>query len=621
MKQRWLWAAVPPSFACLLLSSNCGDSGSPSGQQASSGSVAGSGSSGATSGIASAGSLGASGMSAGNSAGTNVSAGTSGSAGGASGAMSASGGDGGASSGSQPEPAGSNSVLQRGNHASRDANWVQPKLTKAALMAMKMKPDTAFTATLTGSVSAVPLFLENGPAGAGCPAGAMANGCMAMTRAAGAGLFFAATTGNDVYALDETTGAIVWHKNVGKAPGMGDRGQTGILGTPVIDAGSRTIYVAAGIAAAPVHHEVHALSVDDGTERMGWPVILSATTLTVNGKAFNSPVQNQRGALSFQGGVVYVPYGGFYGDQGMYSGWVVAINTATNPPTVGGWVTQGPREGIWAAGGMASDGTGIFAITGNGNNVSLDHSNTDAEEVVRLTGMGTLNRTAANVYYPTIWKTEGEQGDLDFGANNPVYVPLLPNSTPSALLVAPHKAGRVFFLNANQLGNGVTGPGGGEVAIVDVSAHGAESLYTAPTVYHTPKGIYVAVSTAMGPVCPAGSPAAVKTISSILIQAAGSTAPTPSKTTWCAAASMMNAKQYTLYPISTTSDGMSDAIVWFIYSDNGGLLTAVDGDTGAVLFAETQSTCGKIHNMSSPIAVKGRIVVGADGKLCSWSLQ
>jgi hypothetical protein len=50
-------------------------------------------------------------------------------------------------------------------------------------------------------------------------------------------------------------------------------------------------------------------------------------------------------------------------------------------------------------------------------------------------------------------------------------------------------------------------------------------------------------------------------------------------------------------------------------------LTAVDGDTGKVLFAETASTCGKIHNMSSPIAVKGRIVVGADGKLCSWSLQ
>jgi len=551
------------------------------------------------------------------------SGGTSGSASGASGSMSASGGDGGASSGtgSPPEP-GSNSVLQRGNHASRDANWVQPKLTKAALMAMKMKPDAAFVATLTGSVSAVPLFLENGPAGAGCPAGAVANGCMAMTRTAGAGLFFAATTANDVYALDEVTGAIVWHKNVGKAPGAGDRGQTGILGTPVIDAGSRTIYVAAGIAGAagPIHHEVHALSVDDGTERMGWPVILSATTLTVNGKAFNAPVQNQRGALSFLGGVVYVPYGGFYGDGGMYSGWVVAINTATNPPTVGGWVTLGIREGIWAAGGMASDGTGIFAITGNGNNVSLDHSNTDAEEVVRLTGMGTLNRTAANLYYPAIWRTEGEMGDLDFGANNPVYVPLLPNSMPSALLVAPHKAGRVFFLNANQLGTGVTGAGGGEVAIVDVAAHGAESLYTAPTVYQTPKGIYVAVSTAVGPVCPAGSPAAVKTITSILIQPAGSAAPAP-KTTWCAAASMMNAKQYTLYPISTTSDGMNDAIVWFIYSDNGGLLTAVDGDTGKVLFAETTSTCGKIHNMSSPIAVKNRIVVGADGKLCSWSLQ
>ncbi len=513
-------------------------------------------------------------------------------------------------------------MLQRGNHASRDATWVQPKLTKAGLTAMTMKPDAGFMAKFTGGVSAVPLFLENGPAGAGCPAGAVANGCVATTRTGGAGVFFAATTQNDVYGLDEATGTIVWHKNIGRSPGTGDRGATGIISTPVIDPGSRTLYVATGIATTGGldHHEVHGLSVDDGTERAGWPVVLSAATLTVNGKAFNAPVQNQRGALSFLGGVVYVPYGGFYGDGGEYSGWVVAINTATNPPTVGGWVSLGKQEGVWAAGGLASDGTGIFAVTGNGRNVSLDHSNTDAEEVIRLTGMGTLNRTAANLYYPTLWKTEGENGDLDFGANSPAYVPLLPNSTPSALLVAPHKAGRVYFLNANQLGNGVTGTGGGEVAIVDVSAHGGESLYTAPTVYQTPKGIYVAVSTAIGPVCPAGSPAAQKTISSILIQAAGTTTPAPARA-WCATASMQNTKQYTLYPISTTSDGMNDAIVWFVYSDNGGLLTAVDGDTGKVLFAETKSTCGNIHNMTSPIAAKGRIIVGADGKLCSWSLQ
>src|SRR5260370_36061290 len=160
MKQRWIWTVVPVFFASLLLSSSCGDNGSASSPQVRSGSTPGSGSAagtgGSTSGIASAGSLSASGMSAGNMTGSNMSgSGTSGSpgsgtdAGGASGAATASGGDGGgsgiASSGAalQPDggPAGANSVLQRGNHASRDATWVQPKVPKAGPPPRTRKPD------------------------------------------------------------------------------------------------------------------------------------------------------------------------------------------------------------------------------------------------------------------------------------------------------------------------------------------------------------------------------------------------------------------------------------------------------------------------------------------------
>ena len=45
---------------------------------------------------------------------------------------------------------------------------------------------------------ASPLYLENGPGGKG--------------------VFFAVTTGNDVFALDETTGAMVWMHNIGSSP-------------------------------------------------------------------------------------------------------------------------------------------------------------------------------------------------------------------------------------------------------------------------------------------------------------------------------------------------------------------------------------------------------------------
>ena len=68
-------------------------------------------------------------------------------------------------------------------------------------------------------------------------------------------------------------------------------------------------------------------------------------------------------------------------------------------------------------------------------------------------------------------------------------------------------------------------------------------------------------------------------------------------------------------PISTTTDGKSDAIVWFMNGDKpqrrrrrhrrGGLHAAPD-------------TCAGVRQWTSPIAVKGRIVVGGDGHLCSW---
>ena len=50
-----------------------------------------------------------------------------------------------------------------------------------------MALDTDFKADFTGAMWASPLYLENGPGGKG--------------------VFFAVTTGNDVFALDETTGA------------------------------------------------------------------------------------------------------------------------------------------------------------------------------------------------------------------------------------------------------------------------------------------------------------------------------------------------------------------------------------------------------------------------------
>jgi hypothetical protein len=495
-------------------------------------------------------------------------------------ACSSKGGGGGATGDS------SASVLERNKHPSRDGAFVQPTLTKAA--AATFAPDTTFAASFTGAVWASPLYLENGPGGKGA--------------------FYAVTTGNDVYAFDETTGAVVtgWPHNIGSSPtangvSCGSIHPLGIISTPVIDASSRTIYVAGAIGTTSIaRHELHALSVDDGSEKSGWPVDIS--TITAGSLAFMPPPQNQRSALSLVGGVVYVAYGGHVGDCGAYHGWVVGIN-AQDPTKKGGWATGGQGEGIWAPGGMASDGNGVVAITGNRTGGGSS-THQDSEEVVRVTGFG----TRADAFYPVApmngttprWQAMDSQ-DADLGANQPVYVEL-PGATPSKMFVAISKDGHMYLLDAASFG-------GADGAKVDfMVASGAMSIHTAPAAYRTAQGLYVVFSTDGGAICPSGSAASGKVVISVLIPPGNPPAP---QVKWCAPLSGP-----TTGPIATTTDGTSEAVVWFM---NNGALNGVDGDTGAMITNGGGGTCSNVRQWISPIAVKGRIVVGGDNHLCSWS--
>lgn len=475
-------------------------------------------------------------------------------------------------SGGMPAAMRGNSVLERNNHPSRDGLFVQAGLTKAKAATFKM--DANFKASFMGNMWASPLYLEDGPGGKG--------------------VFFAVTTGNDVFALDEATGAVVWKANLGPSPmqsgaGCGSIHPIGILSTPVIDAKTRTIYIGAAIGGAAIErHEVHALSVDDGKPRMGWPVDVGKA---LAGK-FNVQPQNQRSALSLLNGILYVAYGGHVGDCGPYRGWVVAISTA-NPTQVTGWSTGGVHEGIWPAGGMASDGTNIFASTGNGN----ANMHADSEEVVRLTGMATVDRTTG-VYWPKTWRAM-DGGDQDMSSSNPVYVEV-PGATPPAFVVAPSKDGHLFFLDPKKLGSE-----GGELIDFQIAAKNAPvmAVRATPTVYTTAKGVHVALTIDRQAICPNNV-----TGQAVLAVFVPPGAPPKPEIAWCAPINGQSA------PITTTTDGKAETIVWYV---SGGSLVGVDGETGAQVYRSMES-CSGVRQWTSPIAVKGRIIVGGDGHLCAF---
>jgi hypothetical protein len=540
---------------------------------------------GSTSSAGSAGTPGAGG--AVGAAGTNAGAG----AGGAGTAGAAGAGAGGAATGVE-------SVTQRGGDNAKTSHWVAASLTKANVMT-KLALDANFKANFNGEFTGSPLFL----------AGATP----------GTGRFFAATTENDVYAFDEMTGAVVagWPHNIGgylvDAPVCGgDPVNHGIVSTPVLDPASKRIYVAAAMTDG--HHEVHALSTDTGMEAAGWPVNISK--INTGAVAFQSNVQNQRSALTLVNGILYIAYGGYCGDAGQYRGFVFGVNTA-DPTKVGSWYTKDNRQsGIWAAGGFPSDGNGIFAVTGNAGGVSGNHDNSDSEEILRITDLGTAHRDAANLFYPTEWVDPMNSADQDFGSASPAIVSV-PDGKPSSVIVAPAKPGRVYFLDATNLGGSL-----GQFADMAIADTQSSSVYTSPTAYQAASGVHVALATGGGSQCPKGMlNAAVMSI--LLKPSAAGQVPMPSKA-WCAGIGGGDTSKRA--PISTNSAGSADPIVWYL---NGGNLNAFDGEDGTVLYDSSKgaapSSCAGVHKFTSLMAVNGRIVVGGDsgGKahLCSWSVH
>ncbi|MEP7051048.1 MAG: hypothetical protein ABJB12_11880 [Pseudomonadota bacterium] len=473
---------------------------------------------------------------------------------------------------------GDGSVLERNNQPSREGHFLQPTLSTSALR--QFARDTDFAANFEGNMYASPLYLAKGPHGKGA--------------------FFAVTTSNDVIALDEARWSVVWKTNLGAAPTAtgvkcGNVHPLGILSTPVIDAATRTIYVANALGSTSIEkHQVHALSVDDGQERTGFPVDVNGTTSA--GQTFKPTAENQRSALSLVGGTLYVAYGGHAGDCDTYRGWVISINTA-KPSERGAWATLGEGEGIWAAGGMASDGSSIFAVTGNNTARQTDRARSDGEEVVRLSGLSAVTRSDDNLFYPNSWQ-EMDQGDADFGSSNPIYMSM-PGSPAQHYIAAVAKDGHLYLLDPDKLGGA-----GGQVDDFQLAVGGA-AVHTSPAAYTTSKGAHYVLSTEGATLCPKGGASG-----SVVLSVLFSGSPPVPSIEWCAPLSGPMTG-----PVATTTDGEANAVVWYV---NNGKLTAVDGDTGTSLYTSAE-TCDGVRQWTSAIAVKGRIVVGADNHLCSWS--
>jgi len=486
-------------------------------------------------------------------------------------------------------------VLQHHLNATRNGLYVDPLMTQTA--ATTMHRDSAFSASLSGhQIYAQPLFVNSGPGGTAA--------------------FIVATEQNDVVALDAADGSQIWLKNLGtpvprSALPCGDVDPLGISGTPVIDPDARVIFLDAMTTpdgGATKQHLIYALSLDDGSVVPGWPV--SVNTLSFGGLTFDSTVQDQRGALLLNAGVLYVPYGGHFGDCLNYHGWVVAIQV-NDPTSATAWATDGVKAGIWAVGGLSTDGNSVFAATGNTSGATAWMG---GEAILRFGLDGTFSHDPADFFAPTNWPSL-DQNDLDLGASGPVILDV-PGATPSQLVVALGKSGVAHLLDRNNLGGIPTTTGDGEngeglystrVAL-ETGSPPRGRIRTAAAAYTTASGTYVvfSVSTpgATGFGCP-GTPGDL-----VALRISASSPPTIS-VAWCADNHGRGS------PIVTTTDGSSEPVVWTIGAEGTNRLYAYNGETGDPLFngGGSNELMTLVRRFSTPIAVNGRIIVAADDRL------
>ena len=460
--------------------------------------------------------------------------------------------------------AGPVNVTQHHNNLSRDGLYIAPAFTSSA--SASLTRDTGFDGTIAGTVYAQPLYVEGGPSGP---------------------VVIAVTNSNNVYALNATTGAIVWQRNVGVpvTSGLpcGNINPLGITGTPAVDLATRSLLFNAEVQGTG--HQVYSLNVDTGAINAGWPVTPSSAI-----PGFDSDrSQSQRAAVTVVGNTLYVPYGGRFGDCGGYHGRVIGIQI-NNPSSVMSYATAVGRAGIWGPGGIASDGTNTFVTTGNGSSAVTWGG---AEAVIRLQPGPVFSGNNADFWAPVNWQSL-DSGDTDLGGSGPILVDV-PGATPSALVVALGKDGFAYLLNRTNLG-GVTTP----VASASVNTG---TIIQAAASYKTSMGTYVAFR---------GSSSTTRTFR---INAAS---PPTITTTWAITGASGRSS-----PLVTSTDGTNNAIVWVVGSGGDNRLHGYNGDTGAVVFGgggANELMAGTRGYNANAIAARKHIYVAADNKVYSFSV-
>ncbi len=239
-------------------------------------------------------------------------------------------------------------------------------------------------------------------------------------------------------------------------------GKMGIVGTPVIDSVSQTLYVVARSVTTNGRTHVqylHAIDLFTGAEKTNSPVSITATVKgtgdgTVGGNVSFSPQKNnQRAGLMLYNGVVYICFAS-HCDWGPYHGWILGYDSKTlQQKYVYNSTPNGGDGGIWMSGqAPAVDSAGfIYVAVGNGtvgSNGNPNDTTNRGESLLKLMPSGSTLKVV-DYFTPNDYQYL-ENGDLDYGSDG---VLLIPNTDIS---LSGSKESFIYVVNNNNMGGCTT---------------------------------------------------------------------------------------------------------------------------------------------------------------------
>jgi len=430
-------------------------------------------------------------------------------------------------------------------------------------------------------------------------------------------VLYVATENDTVYAFDADNGAPLWHVSL---LGTGeiasdDRGcsqvtpEIGITSTPVIDPGAGTngtIYLVAmsktSSGTTTYFQRIHALDMTTGAEEFGGPKVVAATFAP--GPAFAPKQYKERAALLLLGGQLITSWAS-HCDISPYNGWIMAYDQNTLAQTSVIDITPSGSEGaIWqAGGGLAADSTGnIYLLAGNGTfDTSIvggfPSKNDFGNGFLKLSNSSGLKVTDFFEPFNTVSESSG---DTDLGSGGAMVLPDMTDSTNTTrhLAVGAGKDGNIYLLDRDNMGkwNSLNNSnayqvlagalGGGEWA---VPAYFNNTLY------------YGGVSE--------------KLQAFAFTQARLTAMPTSSSS---------ETYGYPGTSPSISANGTSNAIVWAIQNNSGGVLHAYDANNlGNELYNSMTVTADSFgdNKFVTPTIANGKVYVGTPNSVAVFGLK